>query len=86
MRDKFWIYKLGEESMFYYSIPQLSSTWSTDKRQSLMHYLAKTVKQRNPEYASFVTEMRHLQQASQVIMDNLDADIQVGMQNRIFDG
>ena len=56
---------------------QLSSTWSTDKKQSLLHYIAKTVKDTNPEYASFVTEMRYLQKASLVTMDNLDADIQV---------
>eukprot|EP00800_Vazella_pourtalesii_P022662 TRINITY_DN893_c0_g1_i9.p1 TRINITY_DN893_c0_g1~~TRINITY_DN893_c0_g1_i9.p1 ORF type:complete len:728 (-),score=213.54 TRINITY_DN893_c0_g1_i9:168-2351(-) len=58
------------------SLEALTSTWSTDKKQSLLHYIAKTVKERNSEYASFVTEMRYLQKASDVIMDGLDADIQ----------
>ncbi|KAI6650323.1 Formin-like protein [Oopsacas minuta] len=58
------------------SLDVLNSTLSTDKKQSLLHYIAKTVKDRNPEYTGFVTEMRYLQKASLVIMDNLDADIQ----------
>ncbi|XP_076094984.1 formin-like protein 3 isoform X3 [Mytilus galloprovincialis] len=57
------------------SLDMLMDTKSKDKNVSLMHYLVKTVQERFPDLLTFESELRFLEKAAIVSMENIIVDI-----------
>ena len=57
------------------SLDMLTDTKSKDKNVSLMHYLVKTVEETFPELLNFETELRFIEKAAIVSMENIVVDM-----------
>lgn len=57
------------------SLDSLTITKSTDKRQTLVHYLVELVDSKYPDLKNFETELACLEKASQFSMENILTDV-----------
>ncbi|KAK7071689.1 Formin-like protein 2, partial [Halocaridina rubra] len=57
------------------SLDTLCDTKSADKKMSLLHYIQETVRTKFPELNNFETELRFIEKASQVSLENIITDI-----------
>lgn len=57
------------------SLDMLNDTKSNDKKLSLLHYIVKTIKRKFPEVFNFDHDIRHLEKAATVSLDNVLSDI-----------
>ena len=57
------------------SLDSLTITKSTDKRQTLVHYLVELVEQRYPDLKNFEAELNYLEKASQFSLENILTDV-----------
>jgi len=57
------------------SLDNLTDTKSTDKRRCLLHYIAQTIHDRVPEAVGVESELRFVEKAAQVSLENVLTDI-----------
>ncbi|KAL5290677.1 FMNL2 family protein [Megaselia abdita] len=57
------------------SLDTLLDTKSTDKRQSLLHYIVATIRQKFPDILNFDSELYCTDKAAQVSLENIIADV-----------
>ncbi|XP_053555782.1 formin-like protein 1 isoform X2 [Bombina bombina] len=65
------------------SLDVLLETKSSDRKQTLLHYLVRVIKERYPQLVSFYTEIHFLDKAATVSLDAVLSDVrslQVGME------
>jgi hypothetical protein len=57
------------------SLEVLMDTKTSDRRLSLLHYIAETVRARFSEFSNFDAELRYIEKAAQVSLENLLGDM-----------
>ena len=53
------------------SLDSLTITKTSDKKENLVHYLAKLVHEKFPELKDFASELKYLEKAVQLSMENI---------------
>ena len=57
------------------SLDSLSITKSSDKKQTLVHYLANLVNSKYPELKGFESELKYIDKAAQFSLENILTDV-----------
>jgi hypothetical protein len=57
------------------SLDSLSITKSSDKKQTLVHYLANLVNSKYPELKGFDSELKYIDKAAQFSLENILTDV-----------
>ncbi|CAF1371589.1 unnamed protein product [Didymodactylos carnosus] len=58
------------------SLEILSDTRTHDKRLTLLHYIVQTIQERSPDVANFDSDLKIVEKAAQVSLENIQTDVQ----------
>ena len=67
------------------SLDSLSITKSSDKKQTLVHYLANLVNSKYPELKGFESELKYIDKAAQFSLENILTDVRELEKGKKFD-
>ncbi|XP_029819159.1 formin-like protein 1 [Manacus vitellinus] len=70
-RVKGWLRRVGADP----ALPQLLEMKSTDRKQTLLHYLVRVITEKYPELTGFHTELHFLDKAGTVSLDGVLQDV-----------